>query len=92
MLLCMRTTIDLADGLFIEAKKRAIEERITLRALVESCLRAYLSPKPEVALAQDVPPKKIRIDWPVVEGGLPVGLNVQSREDMHEWLTKESAK
>lgn len=40
---CMRTTIEIPDGLLAKAKKVAIERRTTLRALVETGLRNMLS-------------------------------------------------
>ncbi|HSR68957.1 MAG TPA: DUF2191 domain-containing protein [Acidobacteriota bacterium] len=38
----MKTTIDIADGLLVEAKKAARENQTTLRALVEEGLRSVL--------------------------------------------------
>lgn len=38
----MRTTIDLPDGLWEDAKKRAIEMRVSLSKLVEKALKKYL--------------------------------------------------
>ncbi len=38
----MKTTLDIADGLLIEAKRVAAERRITLRALVEEALERTL--------------------------------------------------
>ena len=47
MLLCMRTTIDIADELMRTAKKRAADENSTLRTVVENALRQYLAgPQP----------------------------------------------
>ena len=42
MLLCMRTTMDLNDELFRQAKKRAVDDGIPVKAVVEAALRAYL--------------------------------------------------
>ena len=41
----MRTTIDLNDEIFREAKKRAAEDHLPLRAVVEAALRHYLFQK-----------------------------------------------
>jgi hypothetical protein len=41
----MKTTIDIADPLFEEAKALAERERTTLRALIEEGLRAVLAGK-----------------------------------------------
>ena len=38
----MKTTIELPDDLFIAAKRRAAEDRSTLRAIVERGVRAQL--------------------------------------------------
>ena len=38
----MKTTVDLPDALVIAAKKRAAEERTTLRKILESGLRREL--------------------------------------------------
>lgn len=41
-LLSMRTTIDLNDDLLRRAKRRAAEEGVTLRQVVEAALRKHL--------------------------------------------------
>jgi hypothetical protein len=43
MLLCMRTTVDINDRLFRHAKRRAAEQGVTLRSVIEDALRAYLA-------------------------------------------------
>ena len=52
----MKTTIELSDDLFFEAKRLALSRRTTLRALVESGLRRELagsgsSPHPLTAIS-----------------------------------------
>lgn len=79
----MKTTIDLPDDLLIEAKKRAIETRTTLRALVARALRQELA-TPGGAKAPL--PRRPRLRWVTAKGGLPPGLDVADRERMHEWL------
>lgn len=39
---CIKTTIDIADGLLIAAKERAARDGTTLRALIEEGLRTVL--------------------------------------------------
>lgn len=46
MLVCMRTTINLHDGLAEEAKRRAAAEGRTFTSLVEEGLRAVLATPP----------------------------------------------
>ncbi len=46
MLSCMRTTLNVDDGLLQEAKRRAVEEQRTLTSLVEEGLRRVLAPAP----------------------------------------------
>lgn len=53
----MKTTIELADGLFNEAKLQAKRERITLRALLERSLRAELE---RVNARKRIPPFTLR--------------------------------
>jgi predicted DNA binding CopG/RHH family protein len=45
----MRTTVEISDQLFRQAKKRAADEGIPLRAVVEEALRVYLSQRPRGA-------------------------------------------
>ncbi len=77
----MKTTIDIPDDLFVAAKRRAAELRQPLKALVEESLRARLR-------EEKVPRKRKhrRIRFITVAAGLPKGLDVGSREAMHEWL------
>jgi hypothetical protein len=54
MVIWVKTTIDIADGLLAEAKERARKERATLRQLVERGLRAVLAEEPA---ARQAPPR-----------------------------------
>ena len=78
----MKTTIELPDDLFIDAKKLAAELRVPLRQLVEEGLRSRL--------ARPVRPRRRarRIGWVVVDGGLPAGLDVADRSATHDWIRK----
>ena len=42
MVLCMKTTVDIADHLLASAKRQAVDEATTLRALIEEGLRRVL--------------------------------------------------
>ena len=77
----MKTTVDLPDALVIAAKKRAAEERTTLRKILENGLRRELD-----ASSRRVSSKRLRLV--VSKGGLPPGLDLSSRVKMHEWLSR----
>lgn len=48
----MRTTLDLPDELFREAKTRAVRQGTTLKQLMTECIRAGLSGQPYLASSQ----------------------------------------
>jgi hypothetical protein len=77
----MKTTLDLPDELLIEAKKKAAEQRRTLRALVEEGLRMVLK-KPGRN------PRKRVIHIVTVKGGLDPELDLSNREAMWDWIDK----
>jgi hypothetical protein len=77
----MKTTIELPDDLFVAAKRRAAEERTTLRAIVERGLRAQLRAPRRVRSR-----RRAAIRWITVKGGLPPGLDLRDRAAMHDWL------
>jgi hypothetical protein len=49
MVIWVKTTIDIASGLLMEAKERAHHDRTTLRALIERGLRMILDEPPASA-------------------------------------------
>ena len=81
----MKTTIDLPEELLIAAKKKAAEERTSLRKLVTRGLRRELEAAEPPGLAGS---RKIR--FVTVDGGLPPGLDLSDRAAMHEWLRVKS--
>ena len=81
----MKTTIELPDALLIAAKKRAAEDRTTLRAIIEHGLRRELQERRHPSTGDAG-----RIRWVTVEGGLPEGLDVSDRARMHDWLRGRS--
>jgi hypothetical protein len=83
----MKTTMELPDALFIAAKKRAAEQRRSLRDLVTSGLRAELR-RPASGRTRAGGPARIR--WVTVVGGLPEGLDLSDREAMHDALRRRS--
>jgi hypothetical protein len=79
----MKTTFDLPDDLFVAAKKRAAEERVSLRDLVARGLRTQLAGRSSRAKRS-----KSVIKWVTVEGGLPDGIDVADRDAMHDQLRR----
>jgi hypothetical protein len=79
----MKTTIEIADDLLIRAKKRAAEERSSLRCLVEAGLRRELA---RGSKRRENPKRWIR--WVTVPGKTPQDLDIRNRDAMYEWLRK----
>lgn len=79
----MKTTIDLPDDLFIAAKKRAADERRSLRDLVTSGLRAELRRRRQA-------PAPARIKWVTVAGELPGAIDLSDRDTMHDALRRRT--
>jgi hypothetical protein len=76
-----KTTIEIADELFVAAKRYAAGQRTTLRTLIERGLRSELrGARPKKAPA--------RIKWVTVDGGLPQGLDVADRAAMIDRLSR----
>jgi hypothetical protein len=80
----MKITLDLEDELVIAAKKRAAEERSSLKAIVERGLRAELK-RPRGRSGS----RKV-IRWVTVDGGLAVDFDASAREGMHAWLRRRA--
>jgi hypothetical protein len=81
----MRTTVEISDDLLVKAKRVAAERNTSLRALIEEGLRDHLD-----AMARRETPSRGAIRWVTVEGGLPEGLDVASRECLHRWLSENA--
>ena len=73
----MKTTLEIPDDLFIAAKKRAADQRRSLRDLVTSGLRAELRRRRRA-------PAPARIRWVTVAGELPAGIDLSDRDAMHD--------
>ena len=78
----MKTTIDIPDDLLLAAKRRALEARSSLRELVTRGLRA------ELAGARGPRRKRHRLKLVTVRGPLASGLDLASREAMHDFLRR----
>ena len=73
----MRTTMDINDGLLIEAKRLATERNTSLKAVVEDGLRAVLSSQMRCAEPQYA--------WPVCTRAKPVaGVDFSRTSDLLE--------
>ena len=83
MVLCMKTTLEIRDELFIEAKKLAVELHRPLRSLVEEGLRDQLQ-----KAGKSLGSGKQKIKWVTGHGGLPPGLDIDNRKAMHEWIAR----
>ncbi|HEV3279031.1 MAG TPA: hypothetical protein VG860_19725 [Terriglobia bacterium] len=82
----MKTTVELPEELLLEAKRKALETRTTLREILERALRRELRQS-----ASRPTPRRPRIRWITSSGGLPPGLDVSDRSKMWEWIRKEPA-
>lgn len=73
----MRTTLDIADHVLIEAKQLAARRRLTLAGLVEDSLRRYLSDEGRLNSAK----KHVRLR--MMDGGGPLpGIDLTDTSDL----------
>ncbi len=76
MLEHMRTTLDIADEVLRQAKKRAADDRVPLRAIVESALRSFLAGRPAKG--------NYRLQWRTERGRLRRGVDLDDRDSLLE--------
>ena len=76
-----KTTIEIADALFVAAKRHAAGRRTTLRTLIERGLRSELR-----GAGPTKTPAKIK--WITVDGGLPKQVDVADRAAMIDALRR----
>lgn len=76
MLLCMRTTIDLNDELLRAAKRKAADEGVTLKEIIERALRSALGTKP--------PGKRYRLKLKTMRGRVRPGVDLADRDSLFE--------
>jgi Arc/MetJ family transcription regulator len=74
----MRTTIDISDELFRQAKKKAAAEGSTLRDIVEAALRVYLTPRSKR--------KGYKLRWRTERGRLQPGVNLDDRDALFDLM------
>lgn len=77
-LLPMRTAIDLNDDLLRRAKKRAAEEGVTLRQVVEAALRKHLSGTPSRV--------GYRLRWRTERGRMQPGVRLENRDALFDLM------
>ena len=78
MLRYMRTTIDIADKILRQAKKRAADERVPLGKIVEAALRSYLSGR--------APRTTYRLRWRTERGRLRPGVDLDDRDRLFDLM------
>jgi hypothetical protein len=76
MLVCVRTTLDITDELFRQAKKRAADDGVPLRRVVEDALRGYLSARPRNAA--------YRFRWRTTKGEAAPGVDLDDRKSLYD--------
>jgi hypothetical protein len=72
----MRTTLEINDELFRQAKKRAADDAVPLRKVVEAALQRYLNRKTS--------PKKYRLEWGTEKGRLMPGVRINDRNSLFD--------
>jgi hypothetical protein len=72
----MRTTIDIGDELMRRAKKKAADDGVPLRDVVESALRRYLSDKPKES--------GYKLRWTTEKGELMPGVDLDDRDSLFD--------
>ncbi len=75
---CMRTTIEINDELFREAKRRAEDEQVPMRRIIEAALRVYLEPPRSR--------KTYRLQWRTEKGRLQPGVNLEDRDALFDLM------
>ena len=78
MLLCMRTSIEINDELFREAKQRAANDRVPLRRIVESALRIYLE--------QPKQRQDYTLQWRTEKGRVQAGVRLEDRDALFDLM------
>ena len=78
MLLCMRTTIEISDELMRRAKKKATDDGVPLREVVEDALRRYLSAQPAAT--------GYKLKWTTEKGELQPGVDLDDRDALFDLM------
>jgi hypothetical protein len=72
----MRTTMDLSDEVMRRAKKRAADDGVALREIVERALRQFLEPRPKQS--------RYRLRWTPEAGRLRPGVDLDDRDSLFD--------
>ncbi len=80
MLLCVRTTFELSDELFRQLKRRAADDGVSLREVLDAALRSYLSPRSDRARPA------YRLRWRTEKGRLQPGVNLDDRDTLFDLM------
>jgi hypothetical protein len=75
----MRSTVDLPDELFRRAKRRAADDGVTFRAVLETALRRYLD-------GVESPRKRYRLRWRTEKGRLRPGVRLDDRAALFDLM------
>lgn len=82
MLMCVRTTVDLSDELLRRAKKRAAEERTSLRHVFETALHLYLGGSRKRT--------QYKLEWRTESGRLLPGVRLDDRDALFDLMDGRS--
>jgi len=77
----MKTTVEIESELLRRAKRVALDRRTSLKAVLESGLRREL--------AAEHAPKCRKLRLVTHPGGLPPGLDLDSRRRMWDWISQD---
>ena len=78
MFLCMRTTIEIGDELFRQLKRKAANEGVTIREVVERALRVYLG--------KQTRRKGYQLKWNTERGRILPGVRLNDRDALFDLM------
>jgi hypothetical protein len=78
----MRTTVEIKDQLFRQAKKRAADDGVPLRKVIEAALQRYLHGQSSQ--------KKYRLQWRTEKGRLLPGVRIEDRNSLFDIMEGRS--
>ena len=78
MLSCMRTTIEISDELCRQLKRKAADEGVTIRQVVESALRVYL--------AKQTRRKGYELKWKTERGRMLPAVQLDDRDALFDLM------